>query len=238
MRTTPHWKRPFSSHLPNILRCTLSLCAAVFLLSGCAAGVKSSADIRQYALEYSSPAFKDMARVNESLRVEPFSIVRNYNTTSMVYRSKPYLYGDDAYHRWKVKPSAMVSDMLLRDMRNAGLFRGVFSDSDRENSGYALSGVIEELYELEDPVGSRAVLAMHVTLLHTDRKKTNGRTVFQKSYRSVQVMEKKDAESLARAMSHALEGLSKEIILDTYSAIRRNGDDPKGEPSLHGLSVK
>jgi ABC-type uncharacterized transport system auxiliary subunit len=238
MRTITPGKRPLHPAATAIRCCLLLLWAAVFLLSGCAAGGKSPAAIHHYALEYSSPAFKDLALVNDSIRVEPLSIVRNYSTMAMVYRSKPFLYGDDAYHRWKVKPSIMVSDLLLRDMRNAGLFRGVFSNGDMENGGYALGGVIEELYELEDATGSRAVLALNVTLLTTGKPTGNGRTVFQKGYRSVQPMEKGDAESLVRAMSKAMEALSKEIILDTYKAIAGNENHEKRESPVQGLSAK
>lgn len=230
--------RGFRPGVLTIFRLALGLWAAVFLLSGCAAGGKSSAAVRHYALEYPSPAFKDLPQVNDSIRVEPLSITRNYSSTAMVYRTKPYVYGDDAYNRWKVKPSVMVSDLLLRDLKLAGLFRGVFSYGDTENGGYALGGVIEELYELENTNGSQAVLALNVTLLNTGQQSANGRTVFQKNYRAVRDMETRDAESLAQAMSKAMETLSKEIILDVYKAIRLSGDFERKDAPLHGLSAK
>jgi ABC-type uncharacterized transport system auxiliary subunit len=238
MKQIPSGKRKLRLKVSMIYRCSLGLWAAAFLLIGCAAGGKSSVAIRQYALEYSPPAFTGMEGVKDSISVEPFSIARSYNTTSMVYRTQPYLYGDDAYHRWKVKPSVMLSDLLLRDMRNASLFGGVFSHGDLEDGCYALGGVIEELYELDEPEGSRAVLALNVTLLNASRHDPNGRTVFQRGYRSVQVLEARDAESLARAMSKAMETLSKEIILDTYRAIRKNGVAEKKESPLRGLVSK
>ncbi len=219
-------------------RLVLGLVAIVILISGCSSGPKSSAAVRHYALEYAAPAFKESSPVSESVRVETLSAARNFSTTSMVYRSKPYVYNDDAYNRWKVKPSAMISDMLLRDMRSANLFGGVFSDGDRESSDYTLSGVIEELYEQEEKDASRAVLALNMTLLHTSRHNAGGRLVFQKSYRAVEVMEKVDAESLAKAMSRAMEIVSKQIILDSYTAIRSNGNIGKTAPSPHGLSTR
>lgn len=219
-------------------RLALCLWALVILIIGCSSGSKSSLAVRHYALEYGSPAFKESGPVSDSIRVEALSVVRNFSTTSMVYRSKPYVYSDDAFNRWKVKPSVMISDMLLRDMRSAGLFGGVFSDADRESGDYTLGGVIEELYEQEEKDAGRAVLALNMTLLNTSRQNAGGRLVFQKSYRTVEVMEKGDAESLARAMSRAMETLSKQIILDTYTAIRRNGDIGKTAPSPHGLSTR
>jgi len=215
----------------------VGLGAVVLLLGGCAAGAKTTA-VRQYALEYPSPAFGNLERVRDSIRVEPLSIARAFSTASMVYRSRPFVYGDDAYNRWKIKPSAMISDLLLRDMRSAGLFGGVFSSGDSESADYALGGVIEELYEQEESGGSKAVLALNVTLLNRSRQNTGGRLSFQKSYRSVQAMETCDAESMARAMSKAMEALSREIILDTYQAMKANGNAAAKESPPRGLSSR
>jgi len=216
----------------------LGLGAVVLLLGGCAAGAKTAA-VRQYALEYPPPAFGNLVRVPDSIRVEPLSIARAFSNASMVYRSRPFVYGDDAYNRWKIKPSAMLSDLLLRDMKSAGLFGGVFSGSDSESGDYALGGVIEELYEQEESGGgSKAVLALNVTLLNRSRQNTGGRLSFQKNYRSVQTMESCDAESMARAMSKAMEALSREIILDTYQAMKANGNAAAKESAPRGLSSR
>ena len=178
MRTMPR-KLCFRSH-SSMTRLALGLCALVLLLGGCAAGTKTAA-VRQYALEYPSPAFGKLERVPGSIRVEPLSIARTFSAASMVYRSRPFVYGDDAYNRWKIKPSVMISDLLLRDMKSAGLFGGVFSSSDAESGDYALGGVIEELYEQEERDGGKAVFALNVTLLNRSRQNTGCRLIFQKN---------------------------------------------------------
>lgn len=220
-----------------MIRLALGLWAVVLLLGGCAAGAKTAA-VRQYALEYPPPAFGNLARVPDSIRVEPLSIARAFSNASMVYRSKPFVYGDDAYNRWKIKPSVMISDLLLRDMKSAGLFGGVFSGSDSESGDYALGGVIEELYEQEERDGGKAVLALNVTLVNRSRQNTGSRLIFQKNYRSVQAMETCDAESMARAMSKAMEALSRQITLDTYQAMRGNGETGTKVSSPRGLSAR
>jgi len=236
VRTTP--RKPSFRPRISVICLVLGLGAVVLLLGGCAAGAKTSAAVRQYALEYPSPAFGNLERVRDSIRVEPLSIARTFSTASMVYRSRPFVYGDDAYNRWKIKPSVMISDLLLRDMKSAGLFGGVFSGSDAESGDYTLCGVIEELYEQEERDGGKAVLALNVTLLNRGRQNTGGRLSFQKSYRSVQAMETCDAESMARAMSKAMEALSREIILDTYQAMKANGDAAAKESAPRGLSSR
>jgi len=237
MKRTPLNLR-FCADVSTIRRLALGLWTVVFLLGACSSGLKSSVAIRHYALEYASPAFKDSGPVSESIRVEPLSIVRSFSNAPMVYRSRPCVYSDDFYNRWKVKPSVMISDLLRRDMKSAALFGGVYSGGDAESGDYTLGGVIEEFYEQEEKDGSRAVLALNVTLLNTNRRNAGGRLVFQRDYRSVQFMDKSDAESMARAMSKAMETLSKEIILDTYMAIRQKGDAGKGAPSPHALSTR
>ncbi len=237
MRTKPR-KPSFRTRLFMICL-ALGLWAVALLLGGCAAGAKTSAAaVRQYALEYPSPAFGNLERVPGSIRVEPLSIARTFSTASMVYRSRPFVYGDDAYNRWKIKPSVMISDMLLRDMKSAGLFGGVFSSSDAESGDYALGGVIEELYEQEERDGGKAVLALNVTLLNRSRRNTGGRLIFQKNYRSIQAMETCDAESMARAASKAMEALSREIILDTYQAMKGNGETGTKASPPRGLSAR
>ena len=236
MRTTP--RKPSFRPRFSVICLVLGLGAVVLLLGGCAAGAKTSAAVRQYALEYPSPAFGNLERVRDSIRVEPLSIARTFSTASMVYRSRPFVYGDDAYNRWKIKPSVMISDLLLRDMKSAGLFGGVFSSGDTQSADYALGGVIEELYEQEESSGSKAVLALNVTLLNRSRQNTGGRLSFQKNYRSFQTMETGDAESMARAMSKAMEALSREIILDTYQAMKANGNAAAKESAPRGLSSR
>lgn len=237
MRMTPR-KPSFRLHF-SMICLALGLLAVVLLLGGCAAGAKTSAAaVRQYALEYPSPAFGNLGRVPDSIRVEPLSIARAFSSASMVYRSKPFVYGDDAYNRWKIKPSVMISDLPLRDMKSAGLFGGVFSGSDSESGDYALGGVIEELYEQEESNGGKAVFALHVTLLNRNRQNTVSRLIFQKNYRSVQIMETCDAESMARAMSKAMEALSREIILDTYQAMKANGNAATKASPPRGLSAR
>jgi len=236
VRTTP--RKPSFRPRFSVICLVMGLWAVVLLLGGCAAGAKTSAAVRQYALEYPSPAFGNLERVRDSIRVEPLSIARAFSTASMVYRSRPFVYGDDAYNRWKVKPSVMISDLLLRDMKSAGLFGGVFSGNDSESGDYALGGVIEEFYEQEERDGSKAVLTLNVTLLNRSRQNTGGRLSFQKNYRSVQTMETCDAESMARAMSKAMEALSREIILDTYQAMKANGNATANESASRGLSSR
>ena len=213
-------------HLPPaaVQALTFLLMAGVLLsLSGCAIRESNTVAVRQYTLEYASPVFADRQAIDAAIRIEPLSIAKNYNGTAMVYRKSPFSYGDDAYNRWRVKPADMISDLLLRDMRNAGLFRGVFSSDDEANAQYVLGGMIEEFYELEEANGSKAVITLNIFLIDTKEKAISRRALFQKNFRAVQPLEGQNAESLARAASSAMGTLSGQIITETYQTIRSRG---------------
>jgi len=194
----------------------------VSLLTGCVGTARPPLEIHRYALEYPAPAFKEKQPLNVAIRINDFEMARSFKSRGMVYRTKAFLYGEDAYNRWRVPPSEMISDLFARDLRNCGLYQGVFSSNDGENTRYQLSGYIDEFYEMEEGGGSRAVLALTVSLIDTARPERTGRTIFQKAYRSVQKMEKKGADPFARAMSRGLESTSSEIILDVHQAIQRH----------------
>jgi cholesterol transport system auxiliary component len=66
----------------------------------------------------------------------------------MVYKEGPNLRNVDAYNRWRIKPGDMVTDYLVRDLRNSGLFRAIFSYNDSKETRYLLEGQIDEFLEV------------------------------------------------------------------------------------------
>jgi ABC-type uncharacterized transport system auxiliary subunit len=192
---------------------------AFCLIAGCALNSKIPIPIRHYALEYAPPVIEGAAPLEESIKVETLSVVRTYAGSSMVYRSGSFEYSHDAYRRWRVKPSDMITDLLVRDLRRSGLFKGVFSSWDQESGNYVLSGTIEELYESEEPGGSRAVVGLYVTLIDPKAPDGGGRILVQKSYRAVRDMDGKGGPHLTKAASLAMEAVSREIVTDVYREI-------------------
>jgi len=202
------------------IRNTFLLIVAFFVFTGCSAGLKSSYPVRQYALEYSSPVFNGKKPLNKTIKLERLSIDRKFSGTAMVYRSQPSMYGDDAQFRWYVRPSNMISDLLLRDFRNSGLFKGVFSYQEQVDSDYNLYGTVEEFYELEGKAKNSAVIGIRITLIENKPKEIASRTVYQKSYRAIRPMQHKNAESLSLSASEAMQNLVRDIILDSYETIK------------------
>ena len=204
----------------NALKLTI-ISILLIALFGCVSGGKQPIMVQQYAIDYQSPGFNGLSRLDKVIMVDRFSIVHAYNSKAMVYRTTPFKYGDDAYNRWRANPADMVTDCLLRDMRNAGLFKAAFSYHDTADAGYILGGTIEEFIESEAQGESQAILSLHVSLLNATKKDSSRMVVFQKTYRVVKPIERREAESFVQAMSRAMELLSKQVITDAYQAIRQ-----------------
>ncbi len=186
-----------------------------FFLAGCG---KPPTLVHRYILEYPSPAVPGSAKIGEAIKVEVFSVAQAYNSPAMVYQPNPYKSDTYHYHRWRVNPGNMVTDYLLRDLRNSGLFKAALPAGSSGKSRFLLEGGVEEIQEIDEPDGWKAALTLNITLLDLNRRELTERVVFQKNYRAVEPMTEKTPNGLAQGMSRAMERLSAQIITDIYQA--------------------
>jgi cholesterol transport system auxiliary component len=187
---------------------------------GCSLGGKPAYSVKHYVLEYPSLQMEGIQRFNELLKVERFSVSPTFNSTAMVYRENPF--GRDAYHyeRWRVNPGDMVTDLIVRDLRNSGLFRAIFSYYDGEETRFLLEGQVEEFLELEEKDSWKATLSVHITFLDLTKIERAEKVVFQRSYRFAELFAEKTPEGLAGGMSKAMERFSRQLIRDLEQAMK------------------
>jgi ABC-type uncharacterized transport system auxiliary subunit len=198
------------------LQALTSVCVAL-LLAGCG---KPPMLVHQYVLEYPPPPLTGLP-LKAALKVERFSVAQPYNTTSMVYQPGAFTREAYNYHRWRVNPSYLVTDYLVRDFRQSGRFKAVFGFASSEKARFVLEGGVEDFQELDAADGWQAALALIVTLLDTNQENVARKVVFQKSYRTVEPMVAKTPQGLAESMSRAMEKLSAQISTDVYDAARK-----------------
>jgi cholesterol transport system auxiliary component len=189
-------------------------------LSACAGGGKPAVRVEHYALEYASPSLPERTPIDAVIGVDRFSVASIFNSVKIIYRQKPSLYNEYAYHRWRANPGDMVGDSLLRDLRAAGVFKSVFSYRDMENPAFRLKGGVGEFYESDEPAGRKAILSVSITLMDVSQKESTQQIVFQKDYRGEEPLTEQTVQGLARAMSRAVERLSGQIVRDVYEAMK------------------
>jgi ABC-type uncharacterized transport system auxiliary subunit len=191
----------------------------ILVMAGCT-GAQQPSRTQYYVLDYTSPAIKDTARLDESLKVERFSVAQFYNSNSMIFRTGSLGLDKFPYDRWGANPGYMVADYLIRDFRQAGLFRGIFSYQDTDMVRFLLEGSITEFLAVEQKEGCKALLTIYVTLLDLNQTDSTKQIVFQKSYSHAAPCKENSAESLAMGLSESLERLSGQIISEVYQAVK------------------
>jgi len=209
---------PRRSSLARGPRPALLLALLLPLLGGCG---KPPMLVNQYILEYPAPVVRGQGKVGEAVKVELFAVAQAFNTNAMVYQPQPFKTQVYNYSRWRANPGCLVTDYLVRDLRDAGLFRAVFGPDSSGKHRFQLDGGVEEFHEVDAPEGWQAALALTVTLLDTTREEMPQRVVFQKNYRVLEPMPDKTPQGLAQAMSRAMAQVSNRIIQDTYAAARK-----------------
>ena len=196
---------------------------AAFMLTGCLPGAKPPYLIEQNVLDYKTPLMGTIVAFNQTIRIERFSVAQAYNSTAMIYKPSPYKIAAYDGDRWRVNPGDMISDFLLRDVRRAGLFQGVFSYRDGENTRFVLEGGLEEFLEIDEQDAGKAVIGLTVTLLDSQAKEITQRIVFQKHYTAEEVMSEQNASALTLCMSKAMAQISERILKDIYLALQAQG---------------
>jgi ABC-type uncharacterized transport system auxiliary subunit len=194
---------------------TLAVFFLLFFLAGCG---KPPTLVQKYILEYQPPVVAGAPKVGEVLKVELFEVSQVYNSPSMVYQPKPYKSDSYNYSRWRVNPGYLVTDYLIRDLRDAGAFKAVLPYGSTGKSRFLLEGGVEEFQEVDSPGVWQAALAVNVTLLDLNRQVLPERVVFQKNYHILEPLPAKTPKGLAQGMSRAMQKLSARIIKDVSQA--------------------
>ena len=199
----------------------LAMAAAIaFLLSGCFGGGQPGRVTEQYAFDYTPAEQQGFAMLPETITVERFSAAQLYNSTAMVYQEKPSQRDQYLYHRWRVNPADLVSDYLLRDLRSANLFKGVFNYRSNESSRYLLAGDVEEFQEYIGKEDRQAIVSLNATLLDTTRTGLPDRILFQKNYRIAEPIDEKGPAGVAKGMSRAVAKVSRLLLSDIFNVVQ------------------
>jgi ABC-type uncharacterized transport system auxiliary subunit len=193
---------------------------ALVLCAGCLQRTKVPYVADYFTFDYSLPASPGLSPVDGLVRVERFSVAQAFNSMAMVFKPEAYRFDSYPYSRWRVNPGDMTGDFLIRDLRKAGLFRGVFSHHNDEPVRFVLNGDIEEFFEYDEGTAGNAILAVNVSLLDMKEKEITRRLRFQKTYRYSKILDQKSPEGFAKAMSTNMALFSEQLIRDLNFALK------------------
>jgi ABC-type uncharacterized transport system auxiliary subunit len=191
-----------------------------FISPACMELKQPSLDMQYYTLEYEALPLSDREALPFIIKVENFNAAPLYNTTGIIYSDSAFKRGAYPYHKWMTNPADIVTYMLGRDLKKAGMFKGVIMPGERNKEvSFRLAGIIDEFYELDKGGEQYGVLSVSITLTPEAGARTKGMAIFQKSYSLTEKMERKNPASLAEALSSAMQKMSQEIGSDIYGYI-------------------
>jgi len=195
--------------------------AVLFLAVGCVNFKQPRNRVQHYMLEYTSPDMKGLKPLPVSLKVDRFSVAPAYNTNRIIFRDGSFKRDEYFYHKWRANPGDMVTYFLSRDIRDSGLFKAVLPHGSEFPFSCVLEGSVDEFVEWDSPEGWYGVLAVTVTLMAANEPDVTKRILFQKTYRAEKPLTEKNPQGLTQALSLAMADISKNIIMDIYSVLKK-----------------
>lgn len=140
-----------------------------------------------------------------------------YREDRIVYSGRGEEVGTYEYQRWVEPPTEMIEEMLLRDLRASGRYRGVYSLGGETRGDYVLRGHVFDLKEV-----SGATLLARVALELELRDSKSGATVWTHYYTHDEPVSAKDISSVVAALNRNVQQAITEmrVSLDEYFTLR------------------
>jgi len=174
----------------------ITLCM-LMLAAGLAAGCGAARPSKYYQLTVPG----DMAPAANANPV-PVTLLIGRMTGSALYREDQIVYssggqsmGTYEYHRWAEPPTEMITEVMLRQLRASGHYRGVYTLRSDIRGDYLLHG---RLYDFKEVSGSSEVA--RVTMEVELRNIKTGTTVWTHFYTHDEPASGKDVSAVVAAL--------------------------------------
>ena len=121
----------------------------VVLISGCSLKQEVT-DINSYSIDFNSKN-KSYKNIDKSILIEEPLVNKSFNSRSIFYSQKPYLFEEYAKNRWINLPSSMIHNSLLESFQSSKIFSLVsFSDAKIKYDYVLKTNVIKIYHEINE----------------------------------------------------------------------------------------
>jgi cholesterol transport system auxiliary component len=121
----------------------------VVLISGCSLKQEVT-DVNSYSIDFNSKN-KSYKNIDKSILIEEPLVNKSFNSRSIFYSQKPYLFEEYAKNRWINLPSSMIHNSLLESFQSSNLFSLVsFSDAKIKYDYVLKTNVIKIYHEINE----------------------------------------------------------------------------------------
>ena len=139
----------------------------VVLISGCSFK-QESIDSNSYSVDFSQNS-KSYKRIDKSILIEEPLVNKSFNSRSIFYSTKPYLFEEYAKNRWMNLPNNMIHNSLLESFQSSNIFSLVSQEEAKIKYDYVLKTNVIKIYNEIDADKSYAVLKIKFDLLKDEK---------------------------------------------------------------------
>jgi ABC-type uncharacterized transport system auxiliary subunit len=186
----------------------LLACLVVFA-PGCT--LKNREAVIYHALDYRSPEKESKATVPETLMMYQFLLDDSVDNDWLVVPDAPGGEESAQRHRWHENPADMITELIMRDIENSGLFVRTIDQSSSSHYRYALEGTVKKFRGTISGGKATALLEVEATLTDFDPPPGKSKTLLSRVYRIEVPSKEKVAEALVKALNEAAKQLSERI---------------------------
>ena len=135
----------------------------IVLLSGCSLKQEVT-DINSYSIDFNSKN-KSYKNTEKSILIEEPLVNKSFNSRSIFYSSKPYLFEEYAKNRWINLPSNMIHNSLLESFQSSNIFSLVSFEDTKVKYDYVLKTNVIKLYHEINENKSYVILKINFDLV-------------------------------------------------------------------------
>lgn len=193
----------------------------LILVSACA--FRSGERMTYYGLDYPYPGTDPQTThaSPETLMIYRFLLSPRVEIDSLVISDPKSTKPSYWPHRWQENPADMVTDLLLRDFRNSGMFETTVDQLSDARYRYALEGTITDLRGIVGGDKAKALLEADVTLIDFNPAPGAKRIILKKRYKIEVPSEDETATEIVRAFGLAVKDLSEKLRRDVGVVLER-----------------
>jgi cholesterol transport system auxiliary component len=138
-----------------------------------------------------------------------------YREDRIVYSSRGEQMGTYEYQRWAEPPTEMIQEVFLRELRDSGRYKAVYTQRSTMNGDFLIRGRLDDFKE----VSGNSIFAK-VTFELEMRELKSGATVWTHYYSHDEPVEGKDVPAVVAALDRSVQVGVKQVLvsLDQYFA--------------------
>ena len=176
----------------------------VLLISGCSLKQEVT-DTNSYSIDFNSKN-SSYKNIGKSILIEEPLVNKSFNSRSIFYSTKPYLFEEYAKNRWINLPSSMIHNSLAESFQNSNLFSLVSLEDTKIKYDYVIKTSVIKIYHEVNGDKSYAILKIKFDLL---KDKTLVKTM---DYDKKVLVSQNKPYEFVKSMNKSFEEIVEELI--------------------------